>query len=167
MIQKTLLNLLGRVGQGPTTSLLHPGPSLPQRHRFLQSRHHTYARSFRTLQSTYLVCKEKEIEGHIPISRRVETTTTLSIVPSSHLQNPKEKSLGIFKRLTPLHGGGSLETEGLSQAPCSPSGADRSSKPDAVVCWRASPAALYAHRRSPCRRLCPMQEVPSGEAHAP
>lgn len=167
MIQKTLLNLLGRVSQGPTASLLHPGPSLPQRHGFLQSCQHTHAYSFRTLQPACLVYKEKEIGGNISINCRVETTMTLSIVLSSHPQNPKETSLGLFKRLTPVHGGRSLETEGLSQALQSPSGVDRISKPDAVVYWPTSPAARYAHRSSPCRCLCPMQEGHSGEAHAP
>lgn len=117
VIQKTLLNLLGRVGQGLTTSLLHPGPSLPQRHGSLQSRHHTHVHSLRTLQPAYLVHKGKEIEGNISVNCRVETTTTLPIVLSSHPQKPNKKSLGIFKSLNPVHGGRSQETEGLSQAP--------------------------------------------------
>lgn len=117
VIQKTLLNLLGRVGQGPTTSLLHLGPSLPQRHGSLQNHPHTHVHSFRTLQPAYLVRKGKEIEGNISINCRVEATMTLSTVLSSHPQQPNEKSLSIFKRLNPVHGGRSQETEGLSQAP--------------------------------------------------
>lgn len=161
VIQKTGLNLLGRVSQESTIPLLHPGPCLTQWHSFLQSHHHTH--SFRILSSTFITWKGNQGKYSTQLwGRNAHDPIYYAFFPIESQRKP----LSFFKRFTPIHGKEVWKREHLRLCSLPQELKDRRSKPGAV---RQHPLKLplYAYRSTPYWCLCPMHEVQSGKAYAP